>query len=881
MDTIRRILFFFPFVSTCALVFRNVLPFQVYLFFFAFLAYFSFLFFIYSPKAILNTIFQSFKSGLLIFIIGGIYLIAVFLSKFENPLAIKELFRVFTIFMIYISLNTVSEIKGISFTIYNFISTYLVFLFAVIAFVFFQAIFSELSVLGIIGSYDYNIFAMYMLIGIVFISFLLLQKPKFTRNLVFYNLFLVVLSVLVLFSSSRRGIIVLGFLFAGIVLYSLFSKKFKLVLLKFSVFFSVLVILFVFTFLVVKKPEVRYYLKLEFPQSSTMVSIENFFRRYSSIFNKSVKSNTYFSNSSLVDSYLRRNLTERINKSGSIDKNYYNTLHSLAFFSGSKDELSKIYSDALKLNDSVFDRQMLDKLPWWFNVDFDFEGVFVPHYLNNCLLQDFDLKGKDTVFCFSSINQQSPSEITAAMPVCDSSLFTMEFLYYHPGFIPGVDFVKSKKTKDNFEIVLDTAFRINDLSMKRRVQILVKKSGYRTIDILLSFKSFNLCISDIQWSRKRVSKEILKTYSKISVKKKERETLLSNLLAVEKQNVKQEINCQTLGFIHSDFVKSQAFSVYKNSKVIESYETSAKFKSSDTSLGYIKKLLPTVPGNTYVLSFVINVSQNNFNYTIKRFPERKSEYVKMERFVTPVIALCPGGFQIVDSFKLLDCSSLQSLLVIGARGQDTIEISDFTYKIYPCTFSYELSKLQRQQAYRLMDKTSAFALNNEKSALKIRTKYLKDSLQNYYGYSIEMDDSILLSSRLERWKFAYSYFLTLSAGEKVFGDRLKYLDVYPVIYCERNGVVKEYDYPHNPIISSFLYSGIVGGICYLIALFIILYKFIKYRKDLLVMLAAYTIAFIFAFFSGNSHFSIPLFAIISLFPFLQMDNKSTVNRFNN
>ncbi len=588
MGITRKMVFFFPFVSTCALVFRSILPFQVYLFFFAFLAYFSFLFATQSPKTVIKTVLKSLKSGYVIYTIGFIYLVAIFLSKFENPLAGKELFRVFTILMVYVSLYSLSEIKGISFVINNFIRTYLVFLFVVIVFVVLQSISGEPSIITIIGSYDYNIFAMYMLIGMVFISYQLLQKQKFSGISLCYNLYLVFLSVFVLLSSSRRGIIVLGLIFVSIIVYSIFSGKFKYVFNKFSVFFCVLVVLFAFTFFVVKKPEVRYFLKLEFPQSSTMVSIENFFKRYSSIFNKSVKPQSYFSNSSLIDGYLRRNLNARIRKSDRVDKHYYNSLHSLAFFVDSKEGLSDVFPDILKLNDSVLDKMMLDKLPSWYNVDYDFEPVFVPHYLNNCVLQDFNLAGKDTVFYFSSVNHQLQSEITAAMPVCDSSLFTLEFLYYHSGFIPGVDFVKNKKTKDNVKIVLDTAFRISDLSMKRRVQILVMKSGYRTLDILLNFENSNLCISEIQWSRKRISTEIHKSYSKIHFKNKEREDLLSKLLANEKQDSKREINCQSLGLIHSDYVKSQSFSVYKNSKVVEKDETSAKFLSLNSGFGYIK-----------------------------------------------------------------------------------------------------------------------------------------------------------------------------------------------------------------------------------------------------------------------------------------------------
>jgi O-antigen ligase len=76
------------------------------------------------------------------------------------------------------------------------------------------------------------------------------------------------------------------------------------------------------------------------------------------------------------------------------------------------------------------------------------------------------------------------------------------------------------------------------------------------------------------------------------------------------------------------------------------------------------------------------------------------------------------------------------------------------------------------------------------------------------------------------------------------------------------------DYPHNPIISSFLYSGIIGGLFYVYFLVLSFYYYWKYRKHHALFFILYLTTFAFIFISSDSHFNVPIFAMLSLVPFI-------------
>jgi hypothetical protein len=117
--------------------------------------------------------------------------------------------------------------------------------------------------------------------------------------------------------------------------------------------------------------------------------------------------------------------------------------------------------------------------------------------------------------------------------------------------------------------------------------------------------------------------------------------------------------------------------------------------------------------------------------------------------------------------------------------------------------------------------------------------------------------------RTSRWYYSWVVFRDYTLIRKVFGGGFDYIEKFDTEFNEG-----ETDYPHNPFISAFLYSGIIGGLTYIWFMFMVFYYYIKYYKYHVFYFVSFLITFYFSFFSANIHFSIPIFAIFSIIPFL-------------
>lgn len=130
-------------------------------------------------------------------------------------------------------------------------------------------------------------------------------------------------------------------------------------------------------------------------------------------------------------------------------------------------------------------------------------------------------------------------------------------------------------------------------------------------------------------------------------------------------------------------------------------------------------------------------------------------------------------------------------------------------------------------------------------------------------YIKKLREDTFKGSRTARWYYAWLIFKDYPWYKKIFGGGFDYLEKFGSEFG-----VSKFDYPHNPIISSFLYSGIIGGLFYIYFLILVFWYYWKYRKHILVFFLMYLVTFSFCMFSGNSHFSVPIFTFLSLIPFL-------------
>lgn len=129
-------------------------------------------------------------------------------------------------------------------------------------------------------------------------------------------------------------------------------------------------------------------------------------------------------------------------------------------------------------------------------------------------------------------------------------------------------------------------------------------------------------------------------------------------------------------------------------------------------------------------------------------------------------------------------------------------------------------------------------------------------------YLEKLEKDKLLGGRTAHWYYAWLIFQDYPWHKKLFGGGFDYLEMFGNKFKEN-----KYDYPHNPFISAFLYSGIIGGGVYIWFMFMVFMYYIKYMKHHLFFFICFLVVFFFSFVSGNTHFSIPVFAILSIIPF--------------
>ena len=118
-------------------------------------------------------------------------------------------------------------------------------------------------------------------------------------------------------------------------------------------------------------------------------------------------------------------------------------------------------------------------------------------------------------------------------------------------------------------------------------------------------------------------------------------------------------------------------------------------------------------------------------------------------------------------------------------------------------------------------------------------------------------------SRVERWQYGYYIFKDkYTLKQKLWGDGFGYLSQFGSKFGK-----SKLDYPHNPLISAFLYSGIIGGLIYLWFIGLVFYYYLKYRKYHMFFFVCFPVVFFFSFLSADNHFSIPIFTFFCIIPF--------------
>lgn len=157
---------------------------------------------------------------------------------------------------------------------------------------------------------------------------------------------------------------------------------------------------------------------------------------------------------------------------------------------------------------------------------------------------------------------------------------------------------------------------------------------------------------------------------------------------------------------------------------------------------------------------------------------------------------------------------------------------------------------------------------NKDTVRKWSSKLLSEDTV-YHGYKKNLQINRISNSffgdRFHRWEFALEIFSKeYNWKQKLFGDGFDFLNWYAYFFLNDKKLI---DYPHNPLLSVLLYSGIIGLFIYLYLIFLAFYYYIKYLKDFILFYIFFLIVFFFSFFSGGSPFDPPIMGFLMILPF--------------
>lgn len=252
---------------------------------------------------------------------------------------------------------------------------------------------------------------------------------------------------------------------------------------------------------------------------------------------------------------------------------------------------------------------------------------------------------------------------------------------------------------------------------------------------------------------------------------------------------------------------------------------------------------------------------------------------KYESFPIPQ-QWCRKGWKTISMVTNYSSNDLPRLW-IGGGTMEKISVSCWTD--FQLNIKIDNNFTDLYDSYKKIDKDLGEVIKNENNIFNVPTKFenklskwklSKINDKELATISIIHDDSKLNDNRIIKWKFGLNLWLKeYKWYEKIFGKGFEYLEDFGTKFYGKESI---FDYPHNPLISSLLYSGIIGFILYMIFLFKMAYSYYKTYITNGSINFVFAVVWIFATISGNSHFSIPAFIFLSILPFLALYYKNDI-----
>lgn len=280
--------------------------------------------------------------------------------------------------------------------------------------------------------------------------------------------------------------------------------------------------------------------------------------------------------------------------------------------------------------------------------------------------------------------------------------------------------------------------------------------------------------------------------------------------------------------------------------------------------------IPAIAGTKVSFECIFNGKERPSIYS-KRSPEKNPYTFDLVYDSVEISSLSDTSYLVKYEFQVKESNSGKGIIVLSYKNALKGERFSIVNARYKLTQINDTGLKVNSFQYNYLRPLIISRYNGEANSKMIFSNNELIQWRDSLG-----SDNKLLDSRLQRWKFSAFYFNKNNAIKKLFGDGFDYLKVFPIVFTE-SGTNTGPDYPHNPIISSFLYSGIFGGFIYIYFLGLSFYSYWRHRKELVLFGLLYSLAFAFTFFSGNSHFSVPAFTLLSLLPFAFPIKKEETN----
>jgi hypothetical protein len=239
---------------------------------------------------------------------------------------------------------------------------------------------------------------------------------------------------------------------------------------------------------------------------------------------------------------------------------------------------------------------------------------------------------------------------------------------------------------------------------------------------------------------------------------------------------------------------------------------------------------------------------------------------------------------ISDAYYLESPSEILPKLQSNAKTANLPYVSGLNFNLHMLQQSTSFSQGNNIQFAGVFPVTTSFKVDYQKREKDILRKFAAELISEDTTYhdlnskvSIISNESEFAGNRLNRWKFAFEIFKDeYKWNQKIFGGGFNFLNWFGYYFEKSKTAV---DYPHNPFLTILLYSGFFGLLIYVFFLYKSILYYLKYFKEFFILILFFLITFLFSFFSAGSPFDPPIMGFFSLLPFLinYINKKPVIN----